>query len=97
MAKYSSPFKANPGFIIAKPYIETDQTFVSDKENPGFSQKSEVLEVGGSFIDDHGNLRKPSCDKGDIIVHEYAQNEYEVGFEKYRAIKFYQVIGILKE
>jgi co-chaperonin GroES (HSP10) len=89
-----TPFDAMPGWLIVKPYVDKEATFVSEKESAGFSQKSEVLEVGKPVVDSYGILRKPPCKKGNIIIHEYAQNEFEIGFDKYRAIHFSQVIGI---
>jgi len=85
-----------PGWILAKPYISEDQTFKSIKEEAGYAQKSEVLACGESYKDDHGNLRECPCEAGDIILHQYAQDDYELGFDKFRAIKFYQVIAKLK-
>ena len=92
-----SPFAAESGWLITIPYVSKDSTFVSEKETAGFSQKSEIISVGGSYRDDHGNLRKSPCKKGDIVIHEYAQHEFEFGFSKYRAIKFHQVIGIFRK
>lgn len=94
MAKYSSPFKANPGFIIAKPYIETDQTFKSEKETSGDCQQSIALDVGPDYIDDHGNSRTTKIKTGDVFLHIYETNTFEIGFEKYRAVHFSRVIGI---
>ncbi len=95
-AKIKSPFSPVPGWIIAIPYIEEEKTFKSDKVVAGEAQKSEVLAVGDSFIDDHGNLRTPPCKVGDIIIHSYIQNDYETDFNKFRAIKFFEVIGVKK-
>jgi co-chaperonin GroES (HSP10) len=92
----SSTFKTLPGWIICKPYIPKDETFVSVKESAGYSQRSEVVAVGDTFIDENHIEWKPTCKVGDIIMHEYAQNEFELSFDKYRAIKFYQVIAVLK-
>ncbi len=91
-----TPFKALPGWIICKPYVSKDQTFVSEKESSGDAQKSEVLSVGKDYVDDHGNKRTAEVKVGDVILHFYSQHTYEIGFDKYRAIHFSQVIGILK-
>ncbi len=95
--KLKSPFVAQPGFIIARPYVSKDQTFVSVKESAGDAQQSEVISVGKDYIDDHGNKRAAEVEVGDIILHFYAQHTYEVGFDKYRAIHFSQVMGIMKK
>jgi len=89
-------FEPTPGNILCKPYISPDQTFVSAKEEAGYAQKSEVIAVGKEVIDDYGNIRKPPCKKGDIILHKYAQDDYELGFIKYRSIHFNMVLGIAK-
>ena len=94
--KSKSPFSALPGWIITKPYIPTDATFVSANETSGDAQKSEVLEVGEAYRDDNGNIREPLVKPGDIVLHFYAQQTYEVGFDKFRAVHFSQIIGILK-
>jgi co-chaperonin GroES (HSP10) len=94
--KKQNIFAPCPGFILAKPYISEEQTFKNLKEEAGSAQKSEVLAVGDKFVDDHGNLRTPPCKVGDVILHSYIQNDYEVGFDKYRAVRFYEVIGVLK-
>ena len=96
MTNKSKPsFKPLPGWIITKPYLPKDQTFVPGKESAGEAQQSEVIAVGGSYKDDHGNLRVMNLKKGDVILHFYAQQTYEVGFDKYRAVPFSQVIGKL--
>ena len=89
-------FIAQPGWIIAKPYISKDQTFISEKESSGDAGKSEVLAVGGEFMDEHGNIRHIEVKVGDVILHIYSQNSYEMGFEKYRAVHFSQVIAVMK-
>lgn len=87
-------FDPQPGFIILKPYIEKKQTFVSGKETAGDAQQSEVIAVGKEYIDDNGNKRTTNVKKGNVILHFYTQHTYEVGFDKYRAVHFSQVIGI---
>ena len=88
-------FQPFPGWIIAKPYISEEQTFKSLKEEAGSAQKSEVIAIGGSYNDDHGNLRECPCEVGEIILHQYISDDYEQGFDKFRAIKFHQVIAKL--
>jgi co-chaperonin GroES (HSP10) len=89
-------FAPAPGWLLCKPYISEEQTFKNLKEEAGSAQKSEVLAVGGEYIDDHGFVRKPPCEVGDVILHEYINTDYEVGFDKFRAVRFFQVIGVLK-
>jgi co-chaperonin GroES (HSP10) len=91
-----SPFIADPGWIIAKPYIAKDQTFVSEKQTSGDAQESVALSVGPDYTDDHGNLRKTKVKVGDDFLHIYDTNTFEIGFEKYRAVHFSRVIGIKK-
>lgn len=90
-------FAPSPGWILGKPYLSEDQTFRSLKEEAGSAQKSEVLAVGLDYVDDHGNLRKSPCKVGDVIVHSYIQNDYEMDFDKFRAIRFFEVIGVMKK
>ena len=94
MAKYSSPFKANPGFIIAVPYVEKDQTFRSEKETSGDCQQSVALDIGDDYIDDHGNPRTTKVKVGDTFLHIWESNVFEMGFEKYRAVHFSRVLAI---
>lgn len=93
----STIVEALPGFIIAKPYIPDDQTFVTAKESAGFGQISEVLDVGGEYLDDHGNLRTSPVEKGQVILHVYSPDEFTMKFETYRAVHFSKVIGIIKK
>ena len=86
-----------PGWIIAKPYISKEQTFISEKESSGDAGKSEVLFVGDEYIDDNSNKRTTEVKVGDVILHIYSQNSFELGFDKYRAVHFSQVISIIKE
>lgn len=81
------------GQVILKPYIPKETTFVSSKEEAGESQKSEVVAVGESYKDDHGNLRECPVSVGDIIIHRYAQETFEIDHELYRAVPFYQIIA----
>lgn len=90
-------FDPLPGWLLTKPYITKEQTFISEKESSGDAGKSEVLEVGDTYIDDHGNERRTNVKVGDIILHIYSQNTFEMGFDKYRAVHFSQVISIIKE
>jgi hypothetical protein len=94
MAKYSSPFKCNPGWIIAKPFVDKDDTFKSATETGGDCQVSQAIEVGSEYTDDNGNLRKPIVKKGDIFLHLYESNTFTIKFDKYRAVHFSRVIGI---
>ena len=96
MNNNSNLFSQCPGWLIAKPYISEEQTFKTLKEEAGSAQKSEVLAVGLAYTDDHGNFRHPPCKVGDIILNTYIQNDYEMGFDKFRAIRFFEVIGVLK-
>jgi len=89
-------FVPTSGQIICKPYIDENQTFKSVKEEAGYAQKSEVVAIGSSYVDDHGNIREPMCKKGDIILHKYAQDDYELDFEKYRVIHFSMLLGVAK-
>jgi co-chaperonin GroES (HSP10) len=91
-----SPFKANPGFIICIPYIDKEDTFTSLKETNGECQVSEVIAVGDEYKDDHGNLRTTPVKVGDKILHFWATNTFTLKFDKYRAVHFSQVIGIMK-
>lgn len=84
------------GVIIGTPYVNKSSTFKSVKEEAGYAQLSEVIAVGSSFIDDHGNLREPTCKCGDIILHSYVQDDREIDFQNYRFIKFFQVLGVYK-
>jgi co-chaperonin GroES (HSP10) len=85
-----------PGWVITRPYLPKEQTFISEKETAGGAQKSEVLDVGADYIDDHGNPRTTEVKKGDVILHFYSQHDFEIEFSKYRAIHFSQIIGVLK-
>jgi len=96
MNNISKTFSPFPGWIIATPYISKTQTFNSLKEEAGSAQKSTVIAIGDSFIDDHGNKRECPCKVGDVVLHQYVNDDYELGMDKYRAIKFYQVIANLK-
>jgi co-chaperonin GroES (HSP10) len=89
-------FEVSPGWIIARPYIEKEKTFISNKEVAGDIQKSEVLFIGDNYLDENGNLRNSPCKIKDIILHQYTSNDTEIGFDKYRAVRFYEVIAILK-
>lgn len=94
--KKQNIFAPSPGWLITRPYISKEQTFNSLKEEAGSAQKSEVLSVGSEYVDDHGFIRKSPCKVGDVILHSYIQDDYEVGFDKFRAVRFFQVIGVLK-
>lgn len=89
-----SPFKALPGWIICKPYINKNDTFHSLKETNGECQVSEVLAVGNDYIDDHGNHRKTNVKVGDIILHIWETNTVTIKFDKYILVHFSRVIGI---
>lgn len=91
--KLKSPFEPMPGYIIAIPYVEKDQTFVSAKESAGDLQRSVVVSAGDSYIDDHGNIRQSLVKKGDVILHRYTSNTGTIGFDEIRAIHFSEVIG----
>jgi co-chaperonin GroES (HSP10) len=93
--KTKSPFEPMPGYLIVKPYIP-NTTFKSEKEIAGEARASEVLAVGDSFIDDHGNKRTIDVKVGDVILHTYDQNDFEIGFDKYRAVHFSRILGIKK-
>ena len=94
MAKYSSPFKANPGWILCRPFVEKDDTFQSAKETSGECMVSEVLAVGADYTDDHGIHRDTKVKVGDIILHIWETNTITIKFDKYRAVHFSRVIGI---
>lgn len=94
MAKYSSPFKCNPGWILARPFVDKDNTFQSAKETSGDCMVSEVLAVGDSYVDDGANLRETEVKPGDIILHIYETNVFTLKFNKYIAVHFSRVIGI---
>ena len=94
MAKYSSPFKCNPGWIIAKPFVDKDDTFQSLKESSGECQVSEVLAVGDDYVDDNGNHRETKVKIGEVILHIWETNTFTLKFDKYRAVHFSRVIGI---
>lgn len=86
-----------PGFIVTKPYLSPNQTFQSVKEESGFCQKSEVVAIGGSYTDDHGNLRECPVKVGDVILHKWSTDDFDIEFTKYRAVPFYTVIAKLEE
>ena len=86
-------FKPLPGWIIVKPYLPKDDIFVSEKDSAGDAQRSEVIAVGGEYIDDHGNKRTSQVKKGDIILHFYAQHTFDISLGHYRAVHFSQVIA----
>lgn len=89
-----TPFKANPGFIIAVPYVDKNDTFQSAKEAGGDCQVSQAIDVGSEYTDDNGNLRKPIVKIGDVFLHLYESNTFTLKFDKYRAVHFSRVIGI---
>jgi len=89
----TSIFVALPGYLICKPYIEKDQTFQSAKDSAGDLQRSVVVSVGASFVDDHGNIRESPVKKGDVILHRYTSNTGTIGFDEIRAVHFSEVIG----
>jgi len=85
-----------PGFVICEPYVP-DQTFSSIKEEVGESQKSKVIAVGDEYLDDHGNKRVCPVSVGDVIIHRYAQETFDVDHLPYRAVPYYQIIAKLSE
>lgn len=94
MSNKTTTFDALPGYLLCKPYVETDQTFQSAKESAGDLQRSEVVSVGASFVDDHGNIRESPAKKGDVILHRYTSNTGTIGFDEIRAVHFSDVVGI---
>jgi co-chaperonin GroES (HSP10) len=92
-----TPFNALPGFLICKPFVSKDDTFISDKEVAGEPQISEVISVGGGYIDDHGNSRTPPVKLGDVILHRYTSDDLTIEFDKYRIVHFSNVLGLKSE
>jgi len=91
-----SPFIAESGWIITVPYVSKDSTFVSEKEVSGECQQSEVIAVGGPYLDDRGNKHTTKVKVGDIILHTYSMDSCVIGFNKYRIVPFSRVLGIKK-
>ena len=89
-----SPFKCNPGWILAKPFVDKDDTFQSLKETSGECMVSEVIAVGSDYTDDNGNHRSTEVKPGDIILHIWETNTVTIKFDKHRAVHFSRVIGI---
>lgn len=85
-----------PGYILAKPFFLKDTPFKPAKEEAGAVQKSEVLAVGDMLIDDGGFERFAPCKVGDVIVHSYIPDEFEISFDTYRMVHFSQVKGLWK-
>jgi len=84
----------HPGYILCKPYVETDKPFGSVKEQDGLDQRSEILAIGQDVLDSYGVFRKPYCKVGDVILHAYSNKEFEVDFTKYRFVHFTEIHGI---
>lgn len=95
LSRQTTPqIKPIPGWILAVPYIIPDSIFTSVKEVSGESQKSQVIAVGEDLIDDNGIGRKPNCKIGDIVVHKWLSEDFNIGTIKYRFIHFADVRGI---
>lgn len=90
-----SPFKALPGFVICKIYVDNGP-FASEKEVAGDSQVSQVLEIGDSYIDIQGNKRGTQVKVGDVILHRYTSDDITIKFDKYRIVHFDNIFGIKK-
>lgn len=88
--------KPEKGYLLAIPFVE-DATFKSVKESDGVDQKSKVLVVGDSVMDDKGNMRSTTAKTGDIILHAYSNKEFEINFTKYRFVHFTEVHGIWED
>lgn len=84
----------HPGYILCKPYIEKDKTFIAAKEQDGLDQRSEILAIGQDVLDSYGVLRKPYCKVGDVILNAYSNKEFELDFTKYRFVHFSEIHGI---
>lgn len=83
--------KPTPGYLLVKPYIQTNTPYKTTKEEPGAAQKSEVLAVGDTLIDDAGITREAPCKVGDIIIHTYISDGFDLNFDEYRMVHFSQV------
>ncbi len=81
------------GFILAKPFIMKG-VFVSAREEAGAVQHSTVIAVGPNLLDDHGFERSAQCKPGDVILHKYVPDEFELNNDKYRMIHFVDVRGV---
>lgn len=86
-------FKPTPGYLLCKPYIDSEKTFQQLKESPGDLQRSEVVGVGASYTADK-EIQKSPAKKGDMILHRYTSNTGTIGFSEIRAIHFTEVFGI---
>lgn len=86
-----------PGWILAIPYIIPDSIFSSVKEVSGESMKSEVIAIGEDLTDDNNILRKPNCKLGDIIIHKYLSEDFNIGTTKYRFVHFSDMRGIWED
>lgn len=87
----------HPGYVLARPYIENNNTLVSIKDEDGLDQKSEVLSVGDSITDSQGILREAHVKKGDIVLHAFNNSEFTIGSDRFRFIHFTQLHGVLKK
>ena len=84
------------GYILTIPYIQKDSMFTSIKELSGETMKSEVVAVGSELMDDGGFKREAPCKVGDIILHSYLSEDFNLGTIKYRFVHFSNVRGVWK-
>lgn len=85
------------GWILVIPYLQPDSIFQSVKESSGESMKSEVIAIGDDLTDDNGIIRKPNCKIGDIIVHKWLSEDFNIGTTKMRFVHFADLRGIWKD
>jgi chaperonin GroES len=87
-----------PGYLTVEPQkIEktTESGIVLPDSHEEKPLQGKVLSVGASYQDD-GNLIKPPCKAGDIVVYkEWGGKEYKNGDKNILILKFEDVIATI--
>lgn len=87
-----------PGFVLTRNLLPSEipggEQFTKITETPGELKRSKVLSVGADLTDDHGNIRKPHCEVGDIIYHAPAADDFILDNLTHHLVHFSNIRGI---